>query len=63
VTLKWTTFKEAADQAGFSRRYGGIHFEQGDLDGRAAGRSVAQEAWSKAQSYFSGGAPVSDDPV
>jgi hypothetical protein len=63
VTLRWTTFKEAADQAGFSRRYGGIHFEQADLDGRAAGRSVAQEAWSKAQSYFNGGAPVSDDPV
>src|SRR3984893_14328064 len=27
VTLNWSTFKEAAEQAGMSRRYGGIHFE------------------------------------
>src|SRR5207253_9485515 len=30
LTLSWSTFSEAADQAGISRRYGGIHFEQGD---------------------------------
>jgi len=35
LTLTWATFKEAADQAGLSRRYGGIHFEQADLAGRA----------------------------
>src|SRR5205807_1257903 len=28
LTLSWATFSEAADQAGISRRYGGIHFEQ-----------------------------------
>ena len=38
VTLSWATFAEAADQAGSSRRYGGIHFLRGDLDGRPAGR-------------------------
>ena len=54
LTLSWATFSEAADQAGISRRYGGIHFEQGDLDGRHAGRLVAQMAWDKAQSYFDG---------
>jgi len=54
LTLSWATFSEAADQAGISRRYGGIHFEQGDLDGRRAGRLVAQMAWDKAQSYFDG---------
>ncbi len=54
LTLSWATFSQAADQAGMSRRYGGIHFEQGDLDGRRAGRQVAQIAWDKAQSYFSG---------
>lgn len=52
ITLKWATFSEAANQAGMSRRYGGIHFEQGDLDGRAAGRLVARQAWAKALSYF-----------
>src|SRR5262249_40101075 len=30
VTLAWPTFSDAAAQAGMSRRYGGIHFEQGD---------------------------------
>src|SRR5207245_10461831 len=52
LTLSWATFSQAADQAGISRRYGGIHFEQGDLDGRRAGRMVAQMAWDKAQSYL-----------
>ena len=54
LTISWTTFKNAADQAGLSRRYGGIHFEQGDLDGRAAGRLVARQAWRKALAYFNG---------
>ena len=35
--LSWATFSEAADQAGISRRYGGIHFEQGDIDARRTG--------------------------
>jgi hypothetical protein len=38
VTLEWETFTGAANQAGLSRRYGGIHFEIADLLGRAAGR-------------------------
>lgn len=54
VTLRWETFRDAANQAGMSRRYGGIHFKQGDLDGRAAGRLVAKRAWAKAQSYIRG---------
>jgi hypothetical protein len=61
VTLRWATFKEAANQAGLSRRYGGIHFEQGDLDGRAGGRLVAKRAWAKAQSYISGSDDNGDD--
>jgi hypothetical protein len=54
VTLHWATFSAAANQAGMSRRYGGIHFDQGDLDGRAAGRLIAKQAWAKAQTYISG---------
>lgn len=52
VVLTWATFTEAADQAGLSRRYGGIHFEQGDLDGRVIGTKVGDLAWTKAQYYF-----------
>ena len=54
LTLHWHTFSDAANQAGLSRRYGGIHFEQADLDARAAGRRVAELAWARAQSYFNG---------
>ncbi|MDQ3681234.1 MAG: vanadium-dependent haloperoxidase [Actinomycetota bacterium] len=55
VQLGWATFTEAADEAGMSRLYGGIHFEQGDLDGRAQGRLVGAQAWAQAQHYFTGG--------
>jgi hypothetical protein len=54
VVLSWPTFSAAADEAGMSRRYGGIHFAQGDLDGRLTGRRVADQAWTKAVSLFYG---------
>jgi hypothetical protein len=57
VTLAWSTFSAAADQAGMSRRYGGIHFKEGDLQSRAMGRLVGAQAWAKAQTYFAGSAP------
>ncbi len=56
VKLYWATFTDAANQAGISRRYGGIHFEVGDLAGRATGRLVGSQAWSKALQYFRGAA-------
>jgi uncharacterized protein DUF6851/vanadium-dependent haloperoxidase-like protein len=52
VTLTWPTFTSAADQAGMSRRYGGIHFEQGDLDARSTGRLAAAKAWTTSQLLF-----------
>ena len=55
ITLSWATFSDAADQAGMSRRYGGIHFEQGDLDARTSGRMAARKVWEKAQQYWEGG--------
>jgi hypothetical protein len=55
VRLSWATFSDAADQAGMSRRYGGIHFEQGDLDARTSGRMAARKVWEKAQQYWEGG--------
>jgi len=54
VTLSWATFTDAANQAGISRRYGGIHFELADIAGRAAGRLVADQAWKKALSLIKG---------
>jgi hypothetical protein len=54
VTLSWATFSEAADEAGLSRRYGGIHFQDADLVGRSLGRLSGAQAWEKAQAYFNG---------
>jgi len=54
VHLAWKTFSAAADEAGMSRRYGGIHFAQGDLDGRRVGKLVGTEAWTTAQRYITG---------
>lgn len=52
VTLYWASFTDAADEAGISRRYGGIHFIDGDLISRKIGRLIAQQAWGKSLSYF-----------
>ena len=54
VTLSWPTFTDAADQAGRSRRYGGIHFKDGDLVGRALGCMVGARAWQAAADLFAG---------
>lgn len=54
VILHWATFQEAADEAGISRLYGGIHFQDGDLRGRAAGRQVGAQAYALAESYWNG---------
>ena len=54
TTLNWPTFRSAADQAGLSRIYGGIHFDDGDLRGRSVGDDVAARVWDVAQSYILG---------
>ena len=58
VTLSWPTFSAAADEAGLSRRYGGIHFEDGDLAGRRMGRAVGALVWDAATAYIHGGGPA-----
>jgi hypothetical protein len=52
ISLSWPTFTDAANQASLSRRYGGIHFQQADMDGRATGRACADMAWAAATRYF-----------
>ena len=54
TTLEWGTFSEAADEAGLSRIYGGIHFEDGDLNGRTLGKEVGNTVYAKAQRYING---------
>lgn len=52
IVLYWATFSDAADEAGISRRYGGIHFIDGDLEARKFGRIVGQNAWKKSLKHF-----------
>lgn len=54
LTLSWATFTDAADQAGNSRRFCGIHFLEGDMEGRRTGRLVGQEVWKKALAFIDG---------
>jgi hypothetical protein len=60
ITLTWPTFTAAADEAGISRRYGGIHFSEADIQGRAMGRIVGERAWARATFYFSNTAVFSN---
>jgi hypothetical protein len=54
VTLQSATYFDAADQAGISRIYGGIHVTADDLAGRRVGSTVGRRAWALAQRYFDG---------
>ena len=54
VPITWATFSEAANDAGMSRRWGGIHFASGDTAGRGLGRQVAMNVWGKGQNYIKG---------
>ena len=52
VTLQWATYYDAADQAGISRIFGGIHPSIDDLTGRRLGSTCGTAAWAKALTYF-----------
>ena len=54
VILEWDTFDEAADEAGLSRIYGGIHFDDGDINGRILGEEVGAAVFELAQTYIDG---------
>lgn len=55
ITLEWDTFSEFADESGISRLYGGIHWTQGDIEGRNLGRQVGSAAFEQAQFFINGG--------
>ena len=54
VTLQWATYYDAADMAGRSRLYGGIHVAADDLMGRTVGSACGKDAWAIAQEYYAG---------
>ncbi|HET8653123.1 MAG TPA: FG-GAP-like repeat-containing protein [Gaiellaceae bacterium] len=54
LTLRWATYYDAADDAGISRLYGGIHVPADDFAGRRAGAQCGKEALALARRYFDG---------
>jgi hypothetical protein len=50
--LQWATWYDAADQAGQSRLWGGIHIEPDDFVGRRTGGVIGAKAFAKAETYF-----------
>ena len=52
--LQWATYYDAADEAGLSRIWGGIHFPVDDYAGRRMGAEVGQLAWARASALFDG---------
>jgi hypothetical protein len=54
ITLTWPTLTAAAKDAGLSRRLGGIHFQDGDEDGYALGRSVGANTLLKTMQHING---------
>ena len=54
VTLEWATYYDAADQAGQSRLFGGIHVQADDFTGRTIGSTCGKDAWALAQRYYAG---------
>lgn len=61
IVLQWGTYYDAADQAGLSRIWGGIHPPADDFAGRRAGSLAGKTAWSLATRYFDGS--IADIPV
>jgi hypothetical protein len=56
VSLQWATYYDAADAAGISRLYMGIHIAPDDLEGRKIGSACGKGAWKLARRYFDGSA-------
>jgi hypothetical protein len=54
VSLQWATYFDAADQAGQSRLYGGIHIQADDFTGRRLGSLCGRAVWQLVQGYYGG---------
>lgn len=52
VTLQWATYRDAADESGLSRIWGGIHPPADDIPGRKIGLVIGPDAFNYATAYF-----------
>jgi hypothetical protein len=56
IELQWATYADAADQAGRSRRVGGIHVAPDDLAGRRVGAACGRAVWAELEPLVRAGA-------
>jgi hypothetical protein len=56
LAMQWATYYDAADQAGISRLFMGIHISADDVEGRRIGAECGIQAWDLARRYFDGSA-------
>jgi hypothetical protein len=54
IQLEWASYYDAADQAGQSRLFGGIHIQADDFTGRVIGSQCGKVAWARAQRFYAG---------
>jgi len=54
ISLQWATYYDAADEAGESRLYGGIHVSPDDGPGRLMGSKIGKSAFAYAQKFWNG---------
>jgi hypothetical protein len=54
VQIQWATYYDAADLAGISRLWGGIHVSADDFEGRKIGSQCGLKAWALAKRYYDG---------
>lgn len=52
IVLDWPTYSFAAEQAGQSCLFAGIHFSKATQEGQHVGVKIAVTAWEKAKFYF-----------
>ncbi len=52
LTLQWAKYFDAADEAGISRLWGGIHVPVDDFAGRIMGSSIGLGAMSRAEEFY-----------
>jgi hypothetical protein len=54
LVLQWATYYDAADEAGLSRLYGGIHVAPDDGPARIMGSMIGIDAYNLASQYYDG---------
>lgn len=53
VSLAWDTWKGAAQEAGFSRLWGGIHFLDGNIEGQKLGAAIGSQVFGQLSNLWS----------